>query len=160
MTGVEAKSPPFMEAKAQELASWAEMGVTEVVDLTPQISRSLITGRWVLVWKELEDGTRKAKARFVARGFQDPEASVIAKEAPTASKVCWRSCVAIAVLFGWSPFTIDIKTAFLHASLPRPVYLRPPSEAKVPKGKVWRLLRAVYGLVDSPREWYKALVEV
>ena len=32
--------------------------------------------------------------------------------------------------------------------------LSPPSEASVPEGYLWKLLKCVYGLSDASRAWY------
>ena len=48
--------------------------------------------------------------------------------------------------------TGDISTAFLHADIRETVYVRPPSEVQT-DGKVWRLLKALYGLKSSPKTW-------
>ena len=34
------------------------------------------------------------------------------------------------------------------------VYINPPKEFAEP-GKIWRLVRCLYGLCDAPRSWYK-----
>ena len=44
--------------------------------------------RWIYTWKPPAPGTteERAKARLVIRGFEDPELSSIAADAPTLSK--------------------------------------------------------------------------
>lgn len=160
VTPQEAMSEAFLEAKEKELNSWKEMGVIEEIQYQPDMKSRIIKGRWVCVWKKTPDEPDLAKARFVAKGFQDPEAKEIAKEAPTVSKFSFRLCLCIAANKGWTPLTIDIKCAFLHADMPRTVILQPPAEARVPKDTVWLLKKAVYGLVDSPRWWYVTLVKL
>lgn len=41
-----------------------------------------------------------------------------------------------------------------------PVYIMPPKGFGVPEGKVWKLLRPVYGLSSGPKAWYDRLLEV
>ena len=56
---------------------------------------------------------------------------------------------------------IDIKTAFLNATLDKPVYMTQP-EGFVETGKedyVCRLLKALYGTKQAPRLWSKRLDE-
>ena len=49
---------------------------------------------------------------------------------------------------------IDVKAAFLQGrKIERNVYVKPPEEAAT-DGKVWRLRKAAYGLVDAARNWY------
>ena len=50
---------------------------------------------------------------------------------------------------------MDIKTAFLQSNaLDRTVCVKPPVEANVEDGYIWRLNKCVYGLADASRNWY------
>jgi len=52
---------------------------------------------------------------------------------------------------------LDIKTAFLHGELEEQIYMQQPEGFIVP-GKedyVCHLKRSLYGLKQSPRQWYK-----
>ena len=49
----------------------------------------------------------------------------------------------------------DISRAFLQTeNLNRTVYVVPPPEANVARGKIWKLKRAAYGLIDSSRGFF------
>src|SRR5690606_33500548 len=52
---------------------------------------------------------------------------------------------------------LDIKTAFLYGILKEEVYMHLPEGYRQP-GKVARLKKCIYGLKQSPREWYFRLV--
>ena len=55
---------------------------------------------------------------------------------------------------GWIVNSLDVKAAFLQGlPITREVYLKPPKEAQQ-KGKLWKLLRCVYGLDDASRQFY------
>ncbi|TFY75222.1 hypothetical protein EWM64_g8790 [Hericium alpestre] len=49
---------------------------------------------------------------------------------------------------------MDIKTAYLHSELKEEIYLQPPAGFSMPKGKVWKLIKSVYGLKQAGRVWY------
>lgn len=48
-----------------------------------------------------------------------------------------------------------VKTAFLQGQpIDRDVYIKPPKEADVSEGYVWKLNKCVYGLSDASLSWY------
>eukprot|EP00961_Rhodomonas_salina_P035496 477588-Rhodomonas_salina.1 len=74
-----------------------------------------------------------------------------------AHPVTIRTIVSVAVANGWYLRQADVKTAYLNAELPEPVYLAPPKGLENPKNprQVMRLRKAVYGLAASGRLWGK-----
>ena len=50
---------------------------------------------------------------------------------------------------------MDVTTAFLYAPLEEEVYMEQPEGTVVEgnEGKVWRLLKCLYGLNQAPRQW-------
>ena len=59
------------DAKKRELDAWCKFQVSSPV-LWKNVAKDIVDTRWVLTWKSAE-GRRTAKARLVARGFQDPD---------------------------------------------------------------------------------------
>ncbi|KAI0991021.1 hypothetical protein K3495_g17166, partial [Podosphaera aphanis] len=47
----------------------------------------------------------------------------------------------------------DIKNAFTESALREEIYLEPPDGVEVPKGKVLKALRSLYGLKQAGRDW-------
>ena len=54
---------------------------------------------------------------------------------------------------------MDVETAFLNSKVKGKVYVKLPPGQHSKSGKVYRVLRALYGLKDSPRQWYDHLHE-
>jgi hypothetical protein len=52
---------------------------------------------------------------------------------------------------------VDIKAAYLNASLNTPVYMRPPKGDPSMKGVVWKVHKAVYRLPEAGLRWHEML---
>jgi hypothetical protein len=147
----------YHEATMKEFKQLERLGVFEVVPLPP--GKKALSTKLVYKKKYRPTGeVKKYKARCVARGFlqkkgQDYEESW----AGTANSTAIRVLIALAIAYGWSRHQVDIMTAFLHALLHEETYARPPPPIQLPKGFVWKLKRALYGLVQSPRAWFRRL---
>ena len=148
------------QAENWEAAVWLEVDqmytkmVFEIVELP--LGRKPITTRWVFKIKYNPDGSiEKYKARLVARGFLQRE-GIDFKEtfAATVHPTSVRILLALAALFDWYIHQLDAVAAFLNADVEEEIYVVPPEPIKLPKGKVWRMRKALYGFKQSPRAWY------
>jgi hypothetical protein len=159
--GAETREPHFVKAVESELESWRRFGAVKRVEAREAEKRGVVGSRFIYTHKDLGGGETKPKARLVAKGFQDPDKDTLTCAAPTAHKSSLRLALAICAMMGWSPNSIDIKTAFLQGEpIQREVYLRPPREAGEPPNILWRLLKSVYGLIDSPERWFAKVKSV
>jgi transposase InsO family protein len=146
----EQNSQECKEAKQVELDKLKKFDTYLEVD---DVDQFRISTTWVLCRKE--SGVR---ARLVARGFEDTAS--FRKDSPTLGKGSLRVILSIAASMGWILKTTDIKSAFLQGKkMDREVYITPPKEADVPKGKLWKLLHCLYGLNDAARHFYQSVVE-
>ena len=135
-------------AKEKELKAWHEFTAMKEVDDQGQ---QTISYRWVLVEKMIK-GSIRVKARLCARGFE--ESIQVQTDSPTGNKENLRLLIALAASQGWEIKTVDFSNAYLQGEkLKREVYMEPPPEAKKP-GKIWRLLKSVYGMNDAGRQWF------
>ncbi|SOV08056.1 uncharacterized protein UDID_17272 [Ustilago sp. UG-2017a] len=141
------------EAMRKELKGLEAMNTWETTDLPRGMNT--VDMHWVLKIKtDANLIPTKYKARLVARGFTQREGidytEIFAPVAPIQSI---RGVLAIAAVWGWRVNTIDVKQAYLNSSLHHDVYLKPPIGTKVQPGKVLKLVKGLYGLKQSGREW-------
>ena len=67
--------------------------------------------------------------------------------------------LALAAQNKWKVRTADVTAAFLQSNmLSRDVFVKPVKEADA-QGKLWRLLKPMYELGDSSRQWYLTIAE-
>ena len=141
-----------MKAKTAELENWKTL---QVVDVVEDRGQRRISTRWVITEKVNSERNIVTKARLVVRGFEEQEE--LQKDAPTASKTSLRIAFGFAMDNDWEIETIDIRAAFLQSQqIEREVYVTPPKEAQI-DGKLWRLRKPVYGLIDAARCWFLSL---
>ena len=114
-----------------------------------------IDARWIFSKKYNADGTLKLhKARLVARGFgQVFQLNYFETFSPTLRYKSLKLILAAAHQWQYQLFTLDVKTAFLHAKLEEEVLVEPPQGVEAPPGTVLSLTKALYGLKQSPRTW-------
>lgn len=150
LTKEEKNSKECLEAKATELKKLKNFDTYDIVN---DVGQEVISTTWVLGRKEDE-----IRARLVARGFEEEDNVV--KDSPTLAKSSLRLLLTIIASNGWHVETTDIKSAFLQGSrLERDVYVKPPKEANLERGKVWKLKKCLYGLRDASRQWYLKVKE-
>ena len=102
----------------------------------------------------------RLKARLVAWGFEQ-QYGVDFKEtfAPVVKWSTIRALTARAVQLGHTIHHLDVKTAFLYGKITDDIYMAQPLGFIAP-GKehlVCKMNRALYGLRQSPRMWYKRI---
>nr|GEV64614.1 putative ribonuclease H-like domain-containing protein [Tanacetum cinerariifolium] len=70
-----------------------------------------------------------------------------------------RLFLAYASFMGFMVYQIDVKSAFLFGTIEEEVYVCQPSGFKDPDypDKVYKVVKALYGLHQAPRAWYETL---
>ena len=100
------------------------------------------------------DGAKRAQARLVAKGFQDPDLKLGLMD--TSGCVSLRSShlqvASLSALCKWELWSLDFKNAFSQAGgFDRDVFLQAPDERDPGNLLRVRKLRApAYGLNDAP----------
>ena len=132
----------------------------EETDDLPEGIRALGT-RWV--FKQKDNGTKKG--RLVMLGYtQIPGVDYSESFSPVAANqtiLFVFSFVLYMIYDGhqWTIHVIDVETAFLNADLDEDVYIKKPEGYKSNKSFI-KLNKALYGLSQSPRAWFKKCRQV
>ena len=150
--------PKWKEAIDSELGSLAKHQTWEAVDVSSDSEKfeNAVGSKWVFDLKTNKKGEiLRYKARLVAQGFTQVE-GVDYKEtyAPVASRTTLRMVMSLAAQMDLELEHMDVCTAFLNAKLPEgeQMYMKVPPGVQDGE-KVVKLLRCLYGLKQSPREW-------
>ena len=162
----------FEEAKTKEIKNWLSTGTVAKIfrhELNPE---QILGCRWLYVWKPVEDPidqhalggmTRKAKARLVVLGYQDPDLDTIPRDSPTLNRTSKMLIAQILASMGWLLSSFDIKAAFLQGKTQdgRKIAVEPVPEMRREMGlqpnEVCQLVKSAYGRIDAPYLWFQAL---
>ncbi|SOV08415.1 uncharacterized protein UDID_17378 [Ustilago sp. UG-2017a] len=130
----------WKEAIRKELEGLKAMGTWEVVHQPPGLDA---------------DGVPiKHKARLVARGFTQREGIDYQETfSPVAPLGAIRAILALAVQNNWEVHALDITMAYLNSTLKEAIYMKPPEGSGVAPGQVYKVVKGLYGLKQSGREW-------
>ncbi|GJU39159.1 putative ribonuclease H-like domain-containing protein [Tanacetum coccineum] len=133
--------------------------VWTMVDL-PNGKRAIST-KWVYRNKKDEIGiVIKNKARLVARGYtQEEEINYDEVFALVARIEAIRLFLAYASFKDFVVYQMDVKSAFLYGKIEEEVYVCQPPRFEDPyfHDRVYKVEKALYGLHQAPRAWYKTL---
>ncbi|GJX23512.1 putative ribonuclease H-like domain-containing protein [Tanacetum coccineum] len=102
----------------------------------------------------------KNKARLVAQGFRQEEGIDYDEVfAPVARIEAIRLFLAFASYMGFTVYQMDVKSAFLYGTIEEEVYVHQPLGFVDPAhpNKVYKVIKALYGLHQAPRAWYETL---
>ena len=155
----------FKGAKAVEIKNFVAAKAFETLPEELRPSKSQAVGmRWILTWKQKEDGSVKPKARAVLLGYQDPAYEHRSTTSPVMTRQTRQYVLQLAATRRWQVAKGDVSGAFLQGrEYPDKLYCIPCPEIcsalGIPADTVTRLRRACYGLVDAPLEWYKTVDE-
>ena len=143
-----------------------KMGCWDVLDIERMPDGCVPIGcKWVLKLKFRDGVYDKHKARLVALGYmQEKGRDFYETFSPTCNHVSIRLILALTAMPGWQALDLDAEAAFVSSVLgdDEVVYMKiPPGFTDhYGKGKVLRLRRSLYGLCQSPLNYYKLVQEV
>nr|GEV37746.1 retrotransposon protein, putative, unclassified [Tanacetum cinerariifolium] len=149
------KDPSWIEAVQKELLQFKMQKVWVLVDL-PYEKRAIGT-KWVYRNKKDERGiVVKNKARLVAQGHTQEEGIDYEEVfAPVARIEAIQLFLAYASFIGFMVYQMDVKSAFLYETIEEEVYVCQPLGFEDPDNpdKVYKVVKALYGLHQAPRAW-------
>lgn len=147
----------FRKASRKEINSFVQRTCFgRAAKASEVIDAEILPLMWVFTYKFDEDGyLYKFKARLVVRG--DLQQNYGDTYAATLAAKIFRCLIALAAAFDLELYQYDVLNAFLNAELDRPTYVRCPEGYEKELGQLLELKRALYGLRDAPRLWYKHL---
>ncbi|GKE33438.1 putative ribonuclease H-like domain-containing protein, partial [Tanacetum coccineum] len=151
--------PAWVEAMQEELLQFKLQKVWILVDL-PKGKRP-IGVKWIFKNKTDERGiVIRNKARLVAQGYTQEEGIDYDDVfAPVARIKAIRLFLAYASFMGFMVYQMDVKSAFLYGTIEEEVYVCQPPRFEEPDfpDKVYKVVKALYGLHQAPRAWYETL---
>lgn len=117
--------------------------------------QSVVGNTWTFAKKFDADGNlSRHKARLVAQGFsQIPGQDFNDTFSPVMRLESFRNLVAMAAMLDLELGQMDITGAYLNGDLKEVIYMRQPAGFNDGTGRFCRLLRPLYGLKQSGREW-------
>ncbi|GJU30221.1 putative ribonuclease H-like domain-containing protein [Tanacetum coccineum] len=149
----------WVEAMQEELLQFKLQHVWRHVDLPT--GKRVIGTKWVFRNKKDEKGiVIRNKARLVAQGHRQEEGIDYEEVFAPVSRIKGiRLFLAYASFMGFLVYQMDVKSAFLYGTIEEEVYVTQPPGFKDPDhpDKVYKVVKALYGLHQAPRAWYETL---
>ncbi|GJU61442.1 putative ribonuclease H-like domain-containing protein, partial [Tanacetum coccineum] len=161
---------PTIIAKALSDSSWVESIQEEPLQFKLQqvwilvdlpIGKRAIRTKWVFRNKKDERGiVIRNKERLVAQGHRQEEGIDYEEVFAHVARIeAIRLFLAYASFMGSLVYQMDVKSAFLYGTIEEEVYVTQPLGFKDPDhpDKVYKVVKALYGLQQAPRAWYETL---
>lgn len=145
----------WLKAVSEEIQCFEDSNAWELVDIP--VSGTVVKCKWVLKKKFDSDNNVRYRARLVAKGFMQKKGVDYDETfSPVVRHATLRLLFALAVKLNLDITHLDVTTAFLNGDLEETIFMQKPgfpdSQAN---GKVLKLKKAIYGLKQSSRAWYK-----
>nr|GEV20286.1 hypothetical protein [Tanacetum cinerariifolium] len=109
---------------------------------------------WVLI--PLPDGKRAIRTKWILKNKRDARGIVCRNKARFEAI---RLFLAFASFIGFMVYQMDMKSAFIYENIAKEVYVTQPRGFEDPDHpkKVYKVVKALYGLHQAPRAWYERL---
>ena len=81
---------------------------------------------------------------------------------PVINDITYQILLVLSMIKGYAKVIVDVETAFLHGELEEgeEIYMECPQGMENREGKVLKLKKTIYGLVQAARAFYKKLSQV
>ncbi|KAD7478277.1 hypothetical protein E3N88_01413 [Mikania micrantha] len=152
----------WIDAMRDEMDSLQKTQTWQLVDRPND--QKLVDCKWIYKLKEgIEEVVKpRYKARLVAKGFTQREGIDYTEIfSPVVKHTSIRVMLAITAVKDLELEQLDVKTTFLHGVLDEQIYMKQPLGfvKKGEESKVCLLKKSLYGLKQSPRQWYRRFDE-
>jgi len=151
----------WIEAMENEINSLSSSDTWKIVDLPA--GRKAIGCRWVYDIKtDIEGNIIRFKARLVAQGYKQKYMIDFDETySPVIDYVTLRALLSIAISNQFQVKQTDYHTAYLNGVLKEIIYMKqPPGFSSSDANQVCLLHKAIYGLKQSGRTWFKTIDEL
>ena len=157
----------FINASVLEVSTLQHMDAWTQIERTPDMN--VLPSTWAFKIKRFPDGlVRKLKARFCVRGDRQIEGvDYFDTFAPVVQWSTVRLLLVLSVTLGLATKQVDYVSAFCQAPIEEDVYIEHPRgwrklnrlglKEKFKEGHVLKLNRSVYGLKQSPKNFFQLL---
>ncbi|GJR00265.1 putative ribonuclease H-like domain-containing protein [Tanacetum coccineum] len=149
----------LVDTMQEKLLQFKLQKVWILVDLP--YGKKVIGTKWVYRNKKDERGVVvRNKARLVAQGYKEEEGIDYDEVFTHVARIeAIRIFLAFASYMGFIVYQMDVKSAFLYGTIDEEVYVSQPPGFVDPKypNKVYKVVKALYGLPQAPRAWYVTL---
>ena len=160
---------------AQASKDWSKWKAATIEEINTMVARgvfgpteeanaikTIIGSRWVFVRKRNEKGfVTRFKARLVARGFmQKPGVDYMSTYSPVMDAITYRALIGIVLQYYLKMKLMDVVTAYLYGDMHEELFMDLPDGYPRPPGlkrPVLKILKSLYGLKQSGRNWYERL---
>ena len=146
------------KATQEELNSFVTNKVIEPCDETDiPPGKNVVDTKLIYKLKKLLDGTiDKYKARLVCRGFTQIHGEDFDETfAPVSQLVTIRTILVLCLQLGFKPKHLDVKTAFLNATLEHEIYIKLPKGVTILGKQFGKALKSIYGLKQAAHDWHQ-----
>nr|GEW08631.1 putative ribonuclease H-like domain-containing protein [Tanacetum cinerariifolium] len=151
--------PSWVDAMQEEMKQFKFQNVWVLVELP--LGKYAIGTKWILKNKrDAREIVVRNMARLVAQGHRQEEGIDYDEVfTPVARIEAIRLVLAFASYMGFLVYQMDVKSAFLYGRIEEEVYVTQPKGFVDPQHptKVYKVVKALYGLHQAPRAWYATL---
>ena len=163
--------------KSPKVAAWKESIATELHvlqdkrrcwEIVPYLKgrhHNLLRCHFVFKVKMKDGRVDRFKSRLVVDGSKQVSCIDYTNNfAPVVKHTTVRMFLAIAAILSMCVYQLDVESAFIYAPLHEDVYMHPHPAMNIPHGHCVKLLKSLYGLKQSPRNWnthlYKFILSI
>ena len=156
------KWPEFAEASRKEIKGLVDRGTWKIV-LKQDVPKgaNILSGRYVLVIKNVVTDKPVFKARLVVQGHKDKDKNILVHNSTNLRQSSTLLIAFLAAIHNFRIWSHDVNRAYLQSSEKRmrKVYLKPPKELNLSSDELLELIKPLYGLPDAGDYWDRTMAD-